>query len=44
MDYKEAIEWLKAIKEKYIHGGDDEFDRKRKQAIETAIECLQKSN
>lgn len=44
MDILEAIKWLNQIKEKYIHGGDEEFDEKRKEAIEIAIEKLRKSN
>lgn len=43
MDNKEVIFWLKQIKDKYIHGGDEEYDRHRKLAIDTAIELLQKS-
>lgn len=44
MSDTKAIYWLKQIKEKYIHGGDESFDEKRKQAIDIAIERLQKSN
>ena len=44
MSYAEVIYWLQQIKEKYIHGGDECFDEKRRQAIDIAIECLQKSN
>ena len=44
MSNVEAIYWLQQIKEKYIHGGDEDFDEKRKQAIDIAVECLQKSN
>ena len=44
MSNEEVIYWLKQIKEKYIHGGDESFDEKRKQAIDIAIEYLQKSN
>ena len=40
MDNKEAIEWLKAIEKKYIHGGDEVFDAKRKEAIAIAIKAL----
>ena len=35
-----AEKWLKNIKEKYIHGGDDDYDEKRKQAIDKAIASL----
>ena len=40
MTNEEAKEWLKAIEEKYIHGGDEGFDAKRKEAISMAIEAL----
>ena len=42
MTPQEAIEWLKAIEEKYIHGGDDGFDEKRKVAINNAVDALEK--
>lgn len=41
MNDKECIEWLENIKEKYIHGGDEMFDAKRKEAIDYAIKKLQ---
>ena len=44
MSNTEVIYWLEQIKEKYIHCGDESFDEKRKQAIDIAIECLQKTN
>ncbi|MBO4543902.1 MAG: hypothetical protein J5725_12070, partial [Bacteroidales bacterium] len=40
MTDKECAEWLQAIKEKYIHGGDEGFDAKRREAIDHAIELL----
>jgi len=40
MTNAEAIDWLVAIKEKYIHGGDEGFDEMRKEAIDTAIHSL----
>ena len=40
MKNTEAIKWLKAIKEKYIHGGDEWHDSKRKEAIDCAITVL----
>ena len=40
MTNEEAIKWLIAIKEKYIHGGDEEFDRNRRIAIDIAIKAL----
>lgn len=42
MTPQETVKWLKAIEEKYIHGGDEDFDEKRKIAINTAIEALEK--
>jgi len=43
MTNKEAIMWLRQIDDKYIHGGDEEFDRKRKEAIAYAIAVLENS-
>lgn len=40
MENAEAILWLKSIKNKYIHGGDEGFDRKRIEAIDCAISAL----
>lgn len=37
----EVIEWLKSIKEKYIHGGDDFYDHQRRTAIDYAIVVLE---
>ena len=42
MTIGEVIEWLDRIKDKYIHGGDEGFDNKRKEAIDMAIESLQR--
>jgi len=36
MDRRTAIEWLKQIKHR-IRGGDEEFDRQRKESIDMAI-------
>lgn len=41
MTNKEAILWIEKIKEKYIHGGDDEFDAKRKEALQMGISALE---
>ena len=41
MPNEEAIKWLIAIKEKYIRGGDEEFDRNRRIAIDIAIKALE---
>lgn len=40
MDIKTASMWLEAIKGKYIHGGDDEYDRQRREAIDFAIKTM----
>ena len=40
MSKDEAIEWLNAIKDKYIHGGDDYYDGQRRMAIDWAIHLL----
>lgn len=40
MTNDDAIKWLEAIKEKYIHGGDEAFDEMRKEAIDIAIHSL----
>jgi hypothetical protein len=40
MSNEEAIKWLKAIKDKYIHGGDEAFDECRKEALDMAIKAL----
>lgn len=39
-DKYEAIAWLANIKEKYIHGGDEEFDECRRESIDMAIKAL----
>lgn len=41
MERTEAIEWLKSIKEKYIHGGDDFYDHQRRTAIDYAVIMLE---
>lgn len=41
MERTEAIEWLKSIKEKYIHGGDDFYDHQRRTAIDYAVMMLE---
>lgn len=41
MTNKEVIEWLKAIKVTHIHGGDEEYDKLRKEAIDTAIKAVE---
>ena len=39
-----SIFWLEQIKEKYIHGGDEEFDSCRNKAIDIAINKLEKDS
>ena len=41
MNNEEAIAWIKSIKDKYIHGGDDDFDEKRKKSLDMAIKALE---
>ena len=41
MSKQDASEWLISIKEKYIFGGDEEYDQKRKLAIDMGVEALQ---
>lgn len=40
MTREEATEWLIQTKDKYIHDGDEQFDAKRKEALNMAIEAL----
>lgn len=40
MTNEEAIEWLVAIEEKYIHGGDEGFDNQRRTALHSARNAL----
>ena len=44
MTDKEVAEWLMAIKEKYIHGGDEQFDSCRKEALDIAAARMMESN
>ena len=44
MDNECIANWLKNIKEKYIHGGDEALDTTRKLAIDIAIERLRKQH
>ena len=43
MTNKEAIEWLRSIDKKYIHGGDEWFDERRHEAIDFAIESIREA-
>ena len=40
MTNEEAIEWIEDIKEKFIRGGDEEFDEKRITALEMGVKAL----
>jgi hypothetical protein len=42
MTIKETIEWLRAIEEKFIRNGDEGFDKKRHEAINSAVFYLEK--
>lgn len=42
MTNEEAVKWLEAIREKYIHGGDEGFDKKRNEALDLAIAALER--
>ena len=44
MTNQEAIAWIKSIKDKYIHGGDDDFDEKRKKSLDMAIKALEQTS
>ena len=41
MTREEAAKWLMRIKEKYIHGGDEAFDARRREALDMATEALE---
>jgi len=43
MTKEEAISWIEKIIEKYIHGGDDEFDSKREEALRMGISALEQN-
>ena len=42
MSNNNTISWLQAIERDYIHGGDEDFDNKRKCALQTAIYSIEK--
>ena len=41
MTSEEAREWLRSIKDNYIHGGDEAFDNARREALDMAIKALE---
>ncbi len=43
MTTEDAITWLNNISNKYVHGGDEAFDRRRNVALAKAIKALQKN-
>lgn len=42
MKPKEAIYYLAAIENKYIHGGDEYYDKQRRKALHLAMDALYK--
>ncbi len=38
----EAIKWLQGIEERYFHGGDEAYDKRRREAVRMAIEALER--
>ena len=38
----EAIKWLQGIEERYFHGGDEAYDKRRREAVRIAIEALER--
>lgn len=41
MTNEEAKKWIIAIKDKYIHGGDEAFDESRREALDMGIKALE---
>ena len=41
MTRDEAIKWLQGIEERYFNGGDEAYDKKRREAVRMAIESLE---
>jgi len=41
MTREEAVKWLQSIEEHYFHGGDEAFDKARREAVRIAIEALE---
>ena len=41
MTRNEAVKWLQGIEERYFHGGDEAYDKKRREAVRMAIEALE---
>lgn len=44
MKRKEAIKWLQGIEERYFHGGDEAYDKRRREAVRMAIEALERKH
>lgn len=42
MTRDEAIKWLQGIEERYFHGGDEAYDKRRREAVRMAIEALER--
>lgn len=44
MTSEDAREWLRSIKDNYIHGGDDAFDNARRESLDMAIKALDQTD
>jgi len=44
MTRDEAIKWLQGIEERYFHGGDEAYDKRRREAVRMAIEALERKH
>ena len=42
MTREEAVKWLQGIEERYFNGGDEAYDKKRREAVRMAIEALER--
>lgn len=43
LSVSEAVKWLNSIKKKYIHGGDDGYDERRREALALGAAALESS-
>lgn len=44
MTREEVREWLRSIKDNYIHGGDEAFDNARREALDMANKALEQES
>lgn len=44
MTRDEAVKWLQGIEERYFHGGDEAYDKRRREAVRMAIESLERKH